>query len=624
METLLEQSFEFARITPYKNYCDLSERRNSFNTFNDEIDELDDGDVLNEIKSLTVLYTNVSDKQGSIIRLREKNPKKNSKYFYSEGEFDEKIQLNYAYKNPKVNTNTLLTNDRETILKYFPDPFSEVMLVTLNRSVRVHDDKVTIKIYKQEKVRNIFNKFYRKRMVVFSITFDKNFNFTTASIEKTTTLDRKFFTKNSFKKLEDIVTKNYGLFKIRDNYIPTYEEELYNEYTTIFNDEILYETIFKVLGITIDGQIDKYSIYSAIVCKFVERKGIKVPNEFFDLMTNFYPTQKFLKKNQNKLIASILDYYGLKSKSTIKLFHTIPDVDIDFFTEVCYLLGDNYSKFIGNLNHELFNLKLKTELHSKNKKSLFHKSAYKKESKTTTNYSLIEHKEKEHLIQILNSMSLLENTDRFLQDFKDHIDMIRKIRQYDPNLEMNAKTYSEFHNEHREFSKIISSIKKGWVTEYTFNEKMVKDMEIPIDVIKDEQTVTLYPLILKREDEYQEEGSFMHHCVATYANKDISIIISLRTIDGSDRVTSEFKTQNGNKIQSRHFCNGIPPEYFNSALQIISEKADKYARLGMLNSISVNKVRAKINGVEIRTDLDIPPVEQVFGRLPQFGEVLPV
>ena len=109
----------------------------------------------------------------------------------------------------------------------------------------------------------------------------------------------------------------------------------------------------------------------------------------------------------------------------------------------------------------------------------------------------------------------------------------------------------------------------------------------------------LYPHILKREEEYGEEGSFMHHCVASYADKDKSMIVSLRTEDQMDRVTIEYDIQTGKPIQKRHFCNAKPPEYFDVPSVVLDDKIKKLARWGILNWVEKKKVNVKINGIEI-------------------------
>jgi hypothetical protein len=92
----------------------------------------------------------------------------------------------------------------------------------------------------------------------------------------------------------------------------------------------------------------------------------------------------------------------------------------------------------------------------------------------------------------------------------------------------------------------------------------------------------------------------MHHCVATYADKDRSIIISVRTKDEMDRVTCEYNCQDGRLLQARHFCNKQPPADIEHAISDLNKKVQKYARLGLLHASEKIKVPLKINGVEIQ------------------------
>jgi hypothetical protein len=187
--------------------------------------------------------------------------------------------------------------------------------------------------------------------------------------------------------------------------------------------------------------------------------------------------------------------------------------------------------------------------------------------------------------------------------------MIDKVREYDTTCSMKARTMTEFNDEHRELSKIISAIKKGWVIEYEYDDRTIKDIESSIDAMinlgTEEEPVLgdlkmkLYPYILKREEDYTEEGGFMHHCVASYADKDRSMIVSLRSENQMDRVTCEYDIQTGRCVQERYFCNAQPPNEYVLALKYLKSKIEKHARFGTLNWKEKKKVPIKINGVEI-------------------------
>jgi hypothetical protein len=189
--------------------------------------------------------------------------------------------------------------------------------------------------------------------------------------------------------------------------------------------------------------------------------------------------------------------------------------------------------------------------------------------------------------------------------------MLNRIREYDPNIRMKANNITKFHSEHNELSKIISAIKKGWVIQYFYPEETIRQIQQPIKIFKSidigpglkgtdmDNYITITPHVLTREEEYIEEGKFMHHCVASYAETDTSMIISLRTDDQQDRVTCEFQISNGKLIQAKHFSNAQPPKQFEFVIEEVTDIVRIHARFGTLNWLKKDRVPIKINGIEI-------------------------
>jgi hypothetical protein len=356
--------------------------------------------------------------------------------------------------------------------------------------------------------------------------------------------------------------------------------------------------------------------------RFVELKKIKVSNDYGIWIKKYYPTEKFLKKNDRKLIASILDMFQIKSKITIKIMHENNKIDIHALSRLCYFFGDNFSKYIGSIDSVHFmNSTYEDAIDIGFPKFKFAQEL-KKENFQITNI------EKENIVKIINNLNneirgyqrLTNNKEtlinhRFIGDLHDHFKMIDKLREFIPDLHLKSKNIDDFDKEHLELSKMIKFIKKGYVIEYQFVDKMVNDVELPIKVkinLNDDElnpewvTPEFYPYILKREEDYDEEGNFMHHCVASYSDKEKSIIVSVRTEDKKDRVTCEFDCQTGTLIQARHFCNKQPPADIELAVNILKEKTKHYARMGLLHSLDKKKVPVKINGVEIIPEVKEP------------------
>lgn len=626
MEELLSEKFQYATITPFKDYCRIDDKDRLSRSITENLDFLDYDDVRPTLRSVENYFnreSKVRDQRpiGKIVSLPEKKKKK---VFYAAttDPIQESFQLTYYVKKDRLGHCSYQTTNDRHIKNHYGRPLSEISVTTVERSIRRHGDKITIKLYRQDKHRGFNCIYFKKSFMVQSVTINMvTGNFTTLNLTSRggrNAQKSQTFRTNSFQSLHNLIT-GASFFTIKSKMINEYSR-LYGDYQNSFDDILFTTKIQESLGIEngfVDYSLDPTKFVNDLLNFFVNTKKIKVPNgDYEHLITKLYPTEKFLKKNERKLVASVLDMLGIKTKATIKILHEFPNIDLFGLCRFIKFFDSDYSKYIGNINPEVF------------------KNSYKKY--TLGNYNDITDKsfilqnnkrifglkdiEKENLIRIVNSFNHTNSdnvlSERFVQLVEDHIRMIERIREYDPNLYMKARTMVEFNNEHRELSKMIAAIKKGWVIEYQYDDKLLDDLESPLKCLRDDLTLhTLYPYILKREEDYVEEGSFMHHCVASYSDKDKSMIVSLRDESGMDRVTCEFDITSGRCIQQRYFCNANPPTTFEDGLLIISQKIERHARWGTLNWKDKKKVPVMINGVEITKELPVVRVTDIFEDL---------
>lgn len=586
MEILFSQRHNFASITPFMDYCSLDGHSYTMNTFDFDLSPLH-----GKFENITNLLNQ------HVIELPAKlgKGKRRTSYYYGNESVGERIAL---YTHGRKIKQYFTENDRH-IKKHYGNPYSNIEVTTLERSITRKGDRITIKKYKQIKYRKVNSIYFKKSTYIYSLTFDlKTGNFLSVITSKNGKVKGKQFRTNTFSSLETILNEIMS-----SEHVHTYRQVFSDDENKAFAIEV-------VNMLNLDGNM---SLYLSMIRKFVELKKIKVPNDYISLLTTHYPTEKFLKKNDRKLVASVLHAIGIKSKMTIKMLHDNIDIDLGMLYWLCNLLGEDSSKYLGNINSEFFN-------RPKSSMSPYVGIHYAQQRGKITP---LNPKDKETLCHILNDFTKNsgeheKRDNSFLSIIDDHISMMDKIRPFDADICMKAKTWKDFNEEHREFTKIIAMIRKGWVTEYVFNDKMVSEIEKPITIelnIGDDEkpeivTETFYPYILKREEEYSEEGTFMHHCVATYSDKDVSMIISLRTKDASDRVTCEFTTQTGFLVQARHFCNQRPPEDMMMAVDELKLKTVKYARLGLLNCVEKRKTQVKINGIEVPKPPMVPTLNE--------------
>jgi hypothetical protein len=619
MEDILRERFQYATITPFKDYCRLDEKKELSKSINDDLDRLDiDWDtpkgkinnILNTIRPV-----------GKIVSLPEK---KNKKVFYAATTepVQETFRLTYYVKKDKLGYCSFQTTKDRQIKSHYGRPLSEINVTIIERSIRRNGDKITIKLYRQDKHRSYNCIYFKKSYMVQSLTFNLvTGNFTTLTKTSRGKQTSQVFRTNSFQSLHNLI-QNTSFLNIKTKGINDHSR-LYNDYQNSFDDNLFTSKIQESLGLDlgcVSYSSNQENFINDVMNAFVKKKKIKVPNGHYDyLLTKLYPTEKFLKKNDRKLVASVLDMLGIKTKATIKILHEYPNIDIYGLCKFIHYFDNDYAKYIGNINPMTFE-KSTRKFGIRDYNDIGVKAVMVREKNKV--YGLMDI-EKENLIKIVNSFNYMDSnsvlSESFIQLVDDHIRMIEKVREYDPSVHLKSRTLDEFRAEHRELTKMMSAIKKGWVIEYQFDEKVLEDLEKPLECLETDTSLhTLYPYVLKREEDYIEEGSFMHHCVATYSDKDRSIIVSLRNQSGTDRVTCEFDIQSGRCVQQRSFCNATPPSQFEDGLLLLCQKIERYSRWGTLNWKEKKKVPVKINGIEITKELPPVRVTDIFNdiRLP--------
>ena len=609
-EIILHQRFSYAKITPYKNYSKIPREIKPPSGVYKQVsyDDLYGG--------TTTDYYDGEDGIG-LAPMLDQVKNKNTRYFYWKDDYKNIPIIRFASKHKIDGTIGVFytTKDRH-IKKYYNEPFSDILVVILERSIIRRGDKVTIKTNKYTKHRGFNCKYFRSNNYTTSVTFDMvkgDFLLVDGGKHgKTKSVPR--FRKNSFNGLLNFIKSPDGPFRFLRNHMGK-NNGLYKQLYYVFDDKqftiALYSVFNKMITYPTDGALFRDLFYDEVMRWFINTKKIKTPNEYRDLILRYYPTEKYLKKNDRKLIASILDVFQIKSKITIKLLHERPNIDLRSLIRLCYLFGNQYQKYIGSISVDMFGVMgsgMINEIPS---------SSLKMMESTCSDYKNhgydINDTEKENLLKVLTSEPERGNSvnENYMGLVVDHFRMLNRIREYDPNIRMKANNRTKFHTEHMELAKIMTQIKKGWVIQYFYPEETIRQIQQPIKVFKSidigaglkgtdmDDYISITPFVLTREEEYIEEGKFMHHCVASYAETDTSMIVSLRTEDEQDRVTCEFKISNGTLVQSRHFSNATPPKQFEHVIDAVSDLVRLHARFGTLNWLKKDRVPIKINGIEI-------------------------
>lgn len=468
------------------------------------------------------------------------------------------------------------TKDDRHIKRHYNNPFASVHIYNKRYSVYEKGDRIYIGCFVGSKSRGFNTKYFCTKFDRVTISFHKKTGNFTIRKERKTGIGRKVtFRQNSIRLL---------LKSMNDIFL--YENDDKNLYLNEFKD-----VITKHLGIKfseINSVTGRKTYANSVIDKFVKERKIKVPDNYSSLLINYYPTEKYLKKNDRKLIQAILDRYGIKSKYTVKLINKhgfkLKISVLLFFYEI---FGNDFPKYMQEFSMEKI-------LASSN----FYGNDFIQKEQIGKKYDLIK-SEKKAILAIMKDHILIPTSSwgnevgltSSLRLIADHLNMIKQLKDFYPDLTITQTTYKTFNEEHIRLSKLVRKIQKETTTELVFRKETIETIEEPIKGFN--------PVLLKREDEYVEEGETMHHCVSSYVNYDNSIIISLRKEDGSDRITNEYDSRTGDLVQSRSHCNKQPPEEFKKANKILGERVKTLYSKKRLKYVEKKRVPLIINGKEV-------------------------
>ena len=630
VNNILKQRFNFFEITLYRDYSTLSSRPEKEKVASIELETKGIDDLFLFLDE-TITSKRVSTPD--TLFLHNKKGKKNTKFFYCADDLpDDKVQL--------YSLGTFYTQDETKLKKYYGDPFAKVKTTILERNISMSDEKISIRFCRYEKYRDLNCKYFRKSSYSMGVTMNlKTGNIIIYRGDKKLMKIRQ----NSFMYLQEILKDflketnacTYDFTFLSSKSKPRRTDKINELFLNQFVDSEFNKILFHTISSKTQQPDSRYFVdpktitdfaYKGFLKLFIQVNKIKVPNNYEDLMLRWYPTKKYLKNNDNKLIVSILDRMGLKTKSLIKLLHNNPKLDLCKLTLLGKYFGySNVHKYIHNLSPYYF----------QNSWIL-----YDDQNHIESMYSILNDKfeydirdsERSILLKLINdffndinvsspAMNDSQTIKHQIRQFNDHLDLISKIRVHIPEMEIKCHGLMDFHHEHLELSKIDRSIKKGYSIQYTFDDKLIKRVE---EVIKPSMVNTLdgedfYPVILKSDSEYTEEGAHMHHCVATYADRENSVIISIRekSSAGHERVTCEFDLQK-KMVQAKYFCNAQPPERFEAIIEKLRHRIETYR--GSIKSTGKEKIPLVINGktIEIKEREQDAIYRMLFNNEPEF------
>lgn len=313
---------------------------------------------------------------------------------------------------------------------------------------------------------------------------------------------------------------------------------------------------------------------------FLDKQGIKYPNNFMAFSELYYPTivKKDYLKNDYNFIDALMSKYGFKGKKLKRILHKVSSFDTNVYLWSLQFFGE---KFINSQDDYII-------------KMMF-------ENCIGLNQSPIEltTSEKNNAFNIF--YHVLTGTIN-VNTFQDHIRFYRYLSQFE-KIRWNSNTHDEFNDEHYEFSEKYNEYTIGNFTR-NYNEVFIKKVE---EVILDKDHC-YKPQVLLKSVEYNEESSHQSNCVRTYIKRPDSLIISLRR-DNRDRATIEYRitSPNGkdfdlNRVQTLGRFNNRLDDTWNRSISLLDDRVYSLVDKDLFDTITITS-ESKINNLttEVKT-----------------------
>ena len=390
----------------------------------------------------------------------------------------------------------------EKFVEHYGNPLASLYLNRVIICVTKENDKVSFKIFDYSKSRRVAGKWFKLRTNCKFITF----NYKTNALY-TGSLQNYHLKTKCRKKIRRVLFNNDPINNMR-----RYLRESFN--SIVDKDKVDIPTIVNQVISTFVNAIPGTEKYAdllpeqRIYKRYLDAQGIKVPNNWFELM-NVYPQpkKKDLVKCGYKYVDALMRVHNLKGDKVKRALHNVKSFDnSQNFTNACDVFGE---KLILNQSDEFVQLLLEN-----NNQTLFHKNLGK---------GLLTKKEFSNFFEIykLFQKELINYTV-----IQDHFRFYRLLDQMEP-VRWTSRTHDEFVQEHYDWSEKYNHYTNGEFNRIYNQKFMDKISEVILTM-----SGPYYPEVLTTSKRYNNESLFQSNCVKTYIKRISSLMISLRRGEG--------------------------------------------------------------------------------------------
>lgn len=448
---------------------------------------------------------------------------------------------------------------------YYGDKIKGVRIHTFGVEISETKDKTTLKYTCTSRIRGVGKQYFRVFKIIRFITYNnRTKNFYHGIIEKKRKkIIKKRLRCNAFylpiitelklgirKNIHSMVsnTKDWKEMVSTDGSGKPFADIITNEVIKLFAQTLFNKTniMFDYKSNYLEGEL--YKLY-------LKDNGISFPDSVYQYTVINSP-KKHLKKVGN-LVQWFMCNSNLGGSKVRTILNKPGEIDFITLVESYHILGVDY---LNQITDKFFynNMSPQSTYH------LYHLNNY---IFSNVDVYEISNLDKKRIVDLIN----LENGKIEWTIIKDHLSMVRALKEYGEEFKMRFNSREEFDGEHYNLSDLLETYRKGTVTRI-YNDEFVDEIQ---NYIMGEY-VDYYPVLLITSKQYNEESQVQSNCVRTYIEKAESIIISLRegSPESKERATLEYHISSSGlyRVQSRGRFNRLLEKQWNVPLEVLDNR----------------------------------------------------
>jgi hypothetical protein len=443
-------------------------------------------------------------------------PHSDNKFFF-ESEYENDIWETLVYTNDKINSSkksdvyleNFVSNVEEDFVLHYGNPLARVLKSYLMIVVERDGYKVSMKVFSGFRERRVGNKWFK---VV------RNVDYITVNTKNGDVYSGFLHNYQNKKKVRKKLNKNYFLNEPVSNIGYVIRDKIWSySHNSI---QVAVDASSKFID-EIDGRgpINFFSLDKRLFKFYLDKKGIKYPNNFFLYSSKLVgPTfRKILKKNDNRLVDAFMIHNGLTGKKLKKCLHSCKEINLDLYLISRKLFGDDWI----NQDDDFILQTLNSDFKIKDRDI------------PAEFVNVIGKDELRRVFNLFKKVYFEEMLDTYT--FIDHIEIYTQLKMYgETDLRWMSNDVDIFRNEHLDWSDKLTFYKNGHY-ERIYPVYSYEYLEQPLE--------EYYPVLLDDSTSYNQESSIQSNCVKTYIGKSSNIILSLRKGSrySEERATIEYQ-----------------------------------------------------------------------------------